>query len=128
MNDEASRGETSSQTVILLPALLLLLWVGVHVALLMHSGNVAAAVADAVARRAAAVGGADGGSLGRLADITASELSAELAASPVVRWNAETVAVTVVIRGPSLVPFLPDRVSRSATVPIERFMTEDQRR
>lgn len=128
MEERDSRGETSSQTVILLPALLLMLWVGVHVALLLHSGNVATAVADVVARRAAAFGGADGGSLDRLADTTASELSAELTTEPVVRWNTETVAVTVTIRGPSLVPFLPDRVSRSATVPIEKFMTEEERR
>lgn len=125
---ESSRGETSAQTVILLPALLLMLWIGVHTALLLHSGNVASAVADVVARRAASLDGSFDGSLGNLAESTAEELSAELVMRPQVRRNADSVQVTIVVRGPSLVPFLPDRVVRSATAPLERFMTEEQRR
>lgn len=126
--NEASRGETTAQTVILLPALLLMLWVGVHVALLLHSGNVALAVADVVARRAATADAADERSLDALGDSTAAELSADLLGHPVVQRTDDTVRVTVTVRGPRLVPLLPDSVSRTATVPIEQFLTEDQRR
>lgn len=125
---DSARGETSAQTVIILPVLLLLLWVGVHSALLLHSANVASAVADVVARRAAALGGADEAELGGLAETTADELGAEMMISPRVRYGGDSVTVTVTLRGPTLVPFLPDRVSRASTAPIERFLTAEERR
>jgi len=123
-----SRGETSAQTVIVLPALLLMLWTGVHVALLLHSANVAAAVADAVARQAAAFGGSSSGDLAALADSTARELSGDLVGAPEVLVADGSVTVTVTVRGPAIVPFLPEQITRSSTAPLERFLTAEQRR
>lgn len=105
-----------------------MLWTGVHVALLLHSANVAAAVADAVARQAAAPGGSSGADLAALADSTARELSADVVGSPEVLVANGSVTVTVTVSGPTIVPFLPDRIARSSTAPLERFLTEEQRR
>lgn len=123
-----SRGEVSAQTVMILPALLLMLWVGVHIALLLHGSNVAAAVAEVVARRAASADGADYGELQDLADSTARDLSGALAEPIDVDYRAGIAVVSVTVRGPTIVPFLPAVVTRTSAAPIERFLTEEERR
>lgn len=121
------RGETSAQTVLLLPGLLLCLWIGVHVALLLHAGNVAAAAADAVARRAS-VEVSSTADLASAARAVVADLGGTLLPPVTIRRREATVAVEITVRGPSIVPFLPDRVTRKSVVPREMFLTEEQRR
>ena len=88
---------------------------GVHFAVLSHLGHVASVAADAGARVGArAVNPRD-------FIVVANEVER------VVQDLNATVAVTVTLSVPSIVPFLPQRVSRTATVPLENFRNEDDR-
>lgn len=58
---------------------------------------------------------------------TISDLSGSLSSAPVIIRGSRRVSVTVEARVPRLVPFLPDRVSRTAVANVEQFLTEAQR-
>lgn len=120
------RGEATTQLVILVPVLLLLVFLGVQSAIYFHAANVAAA--------AAAQGAAAGSPLGAgteaartVAIQTIAELDAHSVGSPSVTSAEGFVEVTVEIEVPRIVPFFPASVRRSALEPIERFVAESDR-
>lgn len=124
---DPSRGETTAQTVLVLPVVLGLLWMSVHVAMLFHAGNVAAASAAAAARVAAGSGAPGAGAVRHVAARTASDLGGRLEGDPRVDFGRDAVAVVVTVKGPDLVPFLPGAVTRRAVAPIEQFLMEQDR-
>jgi Flp pilus assembly protein TadG len=122
------RGEVTTQVVLILPVLLLVLLVVVQIAVVSHIGHVASAAAQAGVRSAAAANSNRSESAALLAvQQTLSDLNGTLDASPKVRRTSSKVSVTVDLRIPVVVPFLPRHVSRTAIASLERFMTEDLR-
>ena len=122
-----SRGETTVQTVLVLPVVLGLLWMAVHAAMLFHAGNVAAASAAAAARVAAGSDAPGAGAARRVAALTAGELGGRLVGVPRILYGRDEVAVVVSVAGPDLVPFLPGSATRRAVAPIEQFLMEQDR-
>ncbi len=124
------RGETSSEVVIVLPALILIVMVVLQSALFFHTAHVA---------RAAAAEGAVAAASHRIPDAAASVVGSEHAAlfaidaggriegSPISSLEGNMVRVRVTLRVPSLVPFMTTRVTRDAIEPRERVMTELER-
>lgn len=122
------RGETSTQMVLALPVVLMCLLCGVHFAVLSHLGHVASVAADAGARVGAhAVNPRDFIVVATEVERVVQDLNATLEGAPQLSENKTSVAVTVTLSVPSIVPFLPQRVSRTATVPLENFRNEDDR-
>lgn len=121
------RGDVSIQTVLILPAVLGLLWMAVHAALLFHAGHVASAAASVAARAAAAVDTPPASVVRRIAGETVTELGGHLVGQPQIFYEQEAVAVKVTVGGPTLVPFLPTTVTRRAVAPIEQFLLEQDR-
>lgn len=120
------RGEATAQLVIVIPAIILLLLIGVQAAVWFHAAHVATAVA---ARGAAAGSVVDGGAgmASRAARELAADLNADLSESPTVVVSDRTVSVRVTVEVPRIAPFFPRRVSRFAVEPREEFLSEDQR-
>lgn len=115
---KCERGETTAQTVLILPVLLLCLWIGVHSALLFHTSSVANAVVNVVARRASTDPTATASSLNTFAADTAHQLGGTLNGVVVVNRDDRFVSVSVLISGPRVVPMLPTSIRRSVVVPI----------
>jgi TadE-like protein len=121
----SERGETTMQIVIIVPVLMLMILLGVQAAIWFHAAN----VAQVAASRGAGVGSTRSG--GEAAATTEAEHvvldnQAELALV-FVEAGTETVSVSVTVEIPHLVPFFPDRVTRTQTEPIERFVSEADR-
>lgn len=122
------RGETSIQVVVLVPVLFSILFLGVHVAALAHGAQVANAAAMRGAHVAAAsVSEVPTSSVFREVELVVSELGSRLGSVPVVRSTPDKVRVTVVLRVQSVVPFMPNSVTRSAWASRERFIMEQHR-
>lgn len=122
------RGEVTTQVVLILPVLLLTLLVVVHIAVASHIGHVASAAAQAGVRSATVASNDRSNSVALLAvDQTLADLNGTLEATPTVYRTSTKVFVTVDLRVPAIVPFLPHHVSRTAVASVEQFMTEDQR-
>lgn len=123
-----ARGEVTTQVVVILPVLLLVLFTVVHLAIASHLGHVAAAAAQAGVRTATVAQG-DGGALEvtQAVEEAMRDLNGSLRSPPLIVRTRNHVIVTVEAKVPSLVPFLPDHVSRSAVASIERFRTEGER-
>lgn len=124
------RGETSIQTVLLVPVILSMLFVAVHAAALSHAGHIASVAANRGAQLAASSNGSsESVSMVRQGiQRTVAELGSRLNSEPQLSTYSGTVEVTVRISVPSVVPFLPDTVSRSASAPLEQFIQEQDRR
>ena len=123
------RGETSTQTVIIVPVILMVLFVGVHLAILGHATH----VAQLAAQRGAHIAASANGSVGEIqravqqASEVAHELGAHLASPPTLQWNGRTVGLTVHLVTQRLVPFLPTEVSRTVWMAQEAFLKEQER-
>jgi hypothetical protein len=127
-NTSNDRGETSIQVVVLVPIIFTILCLGVHVAALAHGAQ----VANAAATRGAYVAAASNSeipaaSVLREVDLVVTELGSRLGSVPVVSATSDKVRVTVVLRVQSVVPFLPNSVTRSAWASRERFVMEQHR-
>lgn len=124
------RGETSIQTVLLVPVILSLLFIVVHAASLGHAGQVASVAATRGAQLAASsdVSSASTFLIRQEVRQIAMELGSELHSEPQLSAYLGEVRVTVRIAVPRVMPFLPDVVVRSASAPIERFIEEQDRR
>ena len=123
------RGETSIQTVLLVPVVLGILFVIVHAAALAHAGQVASLAANRGAQLAAA---SEGNSVSAFmvrqeVQRTVRDLGNILDSTPQLTSFRGNVNVTVRVSVPRIVPFLPNFVSRSATAPMERFIEEQDR-
>ena len=124
------RGETSAEAVIVLPVLILLIMVVLQSALYFHTAHVARAAAaeGAVAAASHLVPGATVTSTGaERAAAFASEAGGRIDGDPSAEFSDGLVRVWVTLRVPSLVPFLSTRVTRDATEPKERIVTEIER-
>ena len=110
----------------LVPILMLLVLLVVQAALWFHTAN----IAQAGAARGAAAGAPVTSSVGAAADtaaLTVRENGGRLIAAPVVAVDERSVAVTVSLRVPHVVPFFPAVVTRTQMEPRERFIPEDER-
>ncbi len=122
------QGETTTQMVLALPVVLMCLLCGVHFAVLSHLGHVASVAADAGARVGArAKNPRDFAVVANEIERVVQDLSATLNGAPIMSRDKKSVAVTVTLNVPSVVPFLPQKVARTATVPLEDFRTEQDR-
>ena len=123
------RGETSTQTVLIVPVVLSMLFMAVHFAVMAHASH----VAQLAAQRGAQIAATADGSPDVLSDAqrssaqTVSELGGNLAASPRLEYTSTLMGMTVELEIQSIVPFLPTRVQRTVWVSNERFMLEQER-
>ena len=125
-----SRGETSAETVLLVPVLLLVLFIGVHVASLARAGQVAHVAAT---RGAEAAASADFGPMRTRTAIgavlaTVHDLGGRVDAAPSIVNVDGRPTVTVRLRIDGIVPGLPVVVSRSVSGAPETFIDADVRR
>ena len=123
------RGETSIQTILLVPVVLGILFVVVHSAALAHAGQVASRAANRGAQLAASSDGTSESNFFVRQEIqrTISELGNTLESVPQITAYGGTVNVSVRISVSRIVPFLPHRISRNASAPLERFVEEQDR-
>lgn len=120
------RGESTSQLLLVLPVLMLVLSIGVQAAVHAHAAHVATAAAS----HGAAVGSTPTGSVSsasRAAHRMAVDLGASLVVAPRTAISGGMVEVTVEVSVPRLVPFVPRSVTRRMTEPQERLSREWER-
>lgn len=120
------RGEATAQLVVIIPAIVLLLLIGVQAAVWFHAAHVATAVAARGAAAGSVVGGGAGTASSAARDL-ASDLGADLVGAPSVSVGDRTISVRVTVDVPRIAPFFPRRVSRFAVEPREVFRPEDER-
>lgn len=120
------RGETVTQLVLLVPAMLLVLLLGIQASIWYHAANVASAAAAQGAAAAAPsdVPAATGGATARQ---TVIALGGRLIGEPAASRGLDRVTVTVRVAVPRVVPFFPSSVQRTAVEPLERFVPETER-
>ena len=123
------RGEVSAQVAVLAPVLFTLVFAVVHVSVLWTASQTASIAARRGARAASAQSTGSQYFLAAATSIesTVQELGARLAASPRVSRGATSVSVEVSVGFRSIVPFMPDTVTRSVTVPLEMYLRESDR-
>lgn len=120
------RGETSAETVIVVPVVFAVLMIAVHAAAFLHGAHVAAVAAS----RGAAAGAVRGGTSEEavaVASATVVSLSSRTAREPVALVDGEWIEVSVWIDVPPIAPFLPRTAVRSVREPLERYRYEDER-
>ena len=124
------RGETSIQTVLLVPVILSLLFISVHAAALGHAGQVASIAANRGVQLAASSDDSSVSTFVIRQEVrrTVMDLGSRLQSEPLLSAYGGNAKVTVRIAVPGIVPFLPAVVSRSASAPMERFIEEQDRR
>ena len=124
------RGETSIQTVLLVPVVLSILFLTVNAAALSHGGQVASLAANRGAQlTASGTGDSISMSVTRLEIArTVEDLGSVLESEPQFSTFDGSVEVTVRVKVPGVVPFLPRFVTRRASAPLERFVNEQDRR
>lgn len=124
------RGEVSTQVIVVVPVIVLLLTLAVQAALVYHSAAVASAAA---ARGASLASGAEFAGLSAAvsgvfaASDTVTELGGQLASTPEVAMANGTVTFTVSVRVPRVAPFFPSSVTRTVIEPLERASSEPER-
>jgi Flp pilus assembly protein TadG len=123
-------GFTSVELAIVAPLLLMMIFSIVHIGMLFHSRNAANDVANATLREAQRQGSAPGDPQ-RSGDALAKKYGTSLAHTTirVSPPNADNeVTVTVTADGIRIVPFLTTRITRTVSGPIERFISEEDRK
>lgn len=124
------RGETSIQTVLLVPVVLLILFLTVNAAALAHAGQVASLAANRGAQLIAS-GSGDSKSVSEVRIEIARiirELGGVLESEPIFSTYDGEVEVDVRVKSPGMFPFLPRFVTRRASAPLEQFLYEQDRR
>lgn len=124
-----NRGETSIQSVLLIPVVFTLFFLSAHVAAIFHATQVAQIAAEQGAQVAATAGTFTENvvpALNRM-EVVVNDLGSRLATIPVVHEYPNFVETIVTIQVPGIVPFLPTRVTRSTHVTWERFLKEQER-
>ena len=124
-----SRGETSIQSVLLIPVVFSLYFLCAHVTAIFHAAQVAQLAAEQGAQLASTAGTFTtdiAPALNRIESVV-SDLGSQLASAPQIEESLFAVKTTVSVRVPGIVPFLPASVSRSTHVPRERFLMEQER-
>ncbi len=115
-------GSASTELVIVMPLLLLLVLASVHVGLWFHARHMVNAAAQEGARAARAMGATDDDGYAR-ADQMLNELGSGAVTNPavIVTRTAGSVTVTVTGQSPAVIPGLSQSVSATSTSPIEEF-------
>jgi Flp pilus assembly protein TadG len=123
------RGETSIQTVLLVPVILGILFLIVHAAAMTHAGQVASLAANRGAQLAASSEGTSNSLhlVRQEVQRTINDLGNNLESTPQITMFRGSVNVAVQVSIPRIVPFLPYVISRTASAPLERFIEEQDR-
>lgn len=128
MTGRLARGDGSSTTelVLLMPAVLLLIMVSVQAGLYLHAQQVVEAAAQQALEAAQAEGGqADTGQ--NEGESFLAEAGGVREPTVVVTRTADQVSVEVRGVAPNVLPLSAWAVAASADGPVERFVAEDQR-
>jgi MinD-like ATPase involved in chromosome partitioning or flagellar assembly len=123
-------GEITSQTVIVLPMVVLILFIAIQSALYFHISHVAGAAAAEGAAAASAKSLTTSQALQRgrdRANALILETGTDLSGETMVLVSIAEVRVTVSTKVPRVVPFFPSYVSRTVVEPRERFIAENLR-
>lgn len=123
------RGETSVESVLYLPVLLGLFLTAFHFVVLSHGAHLAAATASRGAALAAS-GMVVHGNVQMVTDEidrVSREMGTRLVGPAGVASDERSVRVTVTIEVPRIVPFLPTKVTRTASRAHESFLLERDR-
>lgn len=123
-------GETTTQIVLVLPIVIVIMMIAIQAGVYFHTSNVAGAAAShgaaaAAARSTSAASVRDRG--GQAALEILAEAGARVVASPSVSMSSDSVTIAVEVHVPQIVPYFPRVVRRVATEPRERFLTESMR-
>lgn len=119
-------GEVSIETVLLIPAVMFIVLLAVQAAIQLHGVTMAEHISAQGALAAARYGaGPNDGT--RAAEGAAGSVGARLARSPYVVATAQSVTVEVSIRVPRALPLFPDTISRTTSMPKERFVLYGER-
>lgn len=120
------RGSVSLELVVVFPAVLLVLFVGIQVALYFHARNVALAAAQEGLRAARAENGTAALGGQRAEDFLRSAGGSSVLTGVNVDEVRSATDASITVSGDALVviPFVPmPRVSQTAAGPVERFTT-----
>jgi len=112
-------------TVIVFPAVLLAIWIGLQAALVAHARHVAQAAAQDAAIAGASRSGDPGAVASSLVNGSAGGLTSGVNVS--VGGGADTVTVTVNANVVSIIPLASFSINESASAPIEEFVPEPER-
>ncbi len=123
------RGEVSIQAVLLVPIILMMFFIGVHMATFAHAAHIANLSASQGAQGAAASSGSAQDTVRVLNEIerTVTDLGSRMSTAPRIYIGTDDVTVIVKLKFSPVVPFLPNFVSRTVVMPRERFMREQDR-
>jgi Flp pilus assembly protein TadG len=120
------RGETTAQAVLAVPVLLLFLFFGVQVSMYFNTAQLAAIAAQDGAIAGSISGGSEIRAIAAAVKSTAEQRASE-GKTPEARIDNGLIEVKVILYVPSIVPFFPTLVTRSASEPLERFVLEVDR-
>ena len=124
---EQDRGEVSAQVVLVTPVIILLLVIAIQAGLYFHTSSIAGAAAAEGAAAASVVRASREVTAWRgqqAAQNLVIEAGGRTTSAALVAVNTETVAITVEVRVPRIIPFFPSSVRRTVIEPRERFTTE----
>lgn len=111
--------------MIVLPAVLLAIWIGLQAALVAHARHVAQAAAQDAAIAGASRSGDPDGVASSLMSDSAGGLTSGVSVS--VGGGADAITVTVNADVVSIIPFAGFSVNESASAPVEEFVSEPDR-
>lgn len=116
-------GSASLQIIVLMPALFLMMFVGMQAALIYHGRTVAIAAAQEGARAAAAQVWSPGAGEVAAAEFVASAGGEGVLSGVTVTASRDTTTATVVVSGTTLsvVPGWTPQITQSASAPVERI-------
>ena len=119
---EGEAGTASTELVVVMPLLLLLVLVSVHIGLWFHARHIVNAAAQEGARAARAAGATDIDGYDRAQQML-DELGSDAIADPTVTVSRNTRTVTVTVTGEAtpVIPGLAIAVQASSTSPLEQF-------
>jgi hypothetical protein len=120
------RGATSTEVVIVFPAVLVVVLLALQFGLLLHAGQIAEAAAQEAVEAAQAEGGGTEQGYAAARSLL-SDLGGLRAPLIDVRRTAVTVTSTVTGRAQQVVPGFSTAVSGSAQGPVERFVEDTPR-
>lgn len=129
MSSETERGESSLQTVILIPVVFLVAFMCFHVGSLMHQRHVAhvAVLRGAVVASGMTPSSEASSAARREVRRVVSDLGSHLAEEPHITYRDKGVIVTVKLRASTALSFLPSVVKSQTWRPMESFRLEQDR-
>lgn len=117
---QRERGSSTIQMVVLLPALFLLMFLGVQAALMYQGRTIALAAAQEGAREAAGENGTAAAGIASAYDFISSSTAGLKSTSIDGYRNAAQAGVTVTTSTVSVIPGWNPAITQSATMPVEK--------